>query len=59
MFSISSVQPSRSRSSTNNFIIDSQMINMHPTFTKIENAYLYSREFEDTRVVTLTNRIEA
>ena len=35
------------------------MINMHPTFTEIENAYLYSREFEDTRVATLTNRIEA
>ena len=32
---------------------------MHLTFTKIKNAYLYSREFEDTKVATLTNRIEA
>ena len=35
------------------------MINMHPTFTEIENAYIYSREFEDIRVATLINRIEA
>ena len=34
------------------------MINMHPTFTEIKNTYLYLREFEDTRVATLTNRIE-
>ena len=54
-YSISSVQPSRIRSSANNFIIDSQMINMHSTFTEIENIY----EFEDTRVATLTNRTEA
>ena len=35
------------------------MINMHPTFTEIENAYIYLREFEDTRIATLINRIEA
>ena len=35
------------------------MINMHPTFIEIEDAYIYSREFEDTRIATLTNRIEA
>ena len=34
------------------------MINMHPTFIEIENTYTYSREFEDTRIATLTNRIE-
>ena len=32
---------------------------MHPTFTEIEDAYIYSREFEDTTIATLTNRIEA
>ena len=32
---------------------------MHPTFTEIEDAYVYSREFEDTRITILINRIEA
>ena len=58
-YPISSVQPFRISSSANNFIIGPQMINMHPTFSKIEDAYVYSRKFEDTRITTLTNKIEA
>ena len=56
---ISSTQSFRIKSSTNNFTIGPQTINMHPTFTGIEDAYIYLREFEATRIATLTSRIEA
>ena len=34
------------------------MINTYPTFTRIEDAYIYSKKFEDTIIATLISRIE-
>ena len=31
---------------------------MHLTFTKIEDAYIYTKEFENTRIASLTSKIE-
>ena len=51
-----SVQPSTTRSPANN---RTQMINMHPTFTGIENAYIYPRESLGAKTVASTNKIKA